>query len=120
MLWAESPTNSNSGPLLVPFCFFMLLLIPAGLSECHCFLPRPQALTHASPIRTDFVVLCPPEEPTSFATHIRDGKRKLPALKTSQFPPEFNCFQKAWHISAASVKCEFPEMPMALSNIRHF
>lgn len=68
---------------LVPFCIFMLLLLPAGLSECHCFLPRPQALTHASPILTDFVVLCPLEEPTSFATHIRDGKQKLPALKTS-------------------------------------
>ena len=55
----------TSGPHVRNSPFFMLLLLPADLSECHFFLPRPQALAHPSPIFTDFAVLCPLTGPTS-------------------------------------------------------
>lgn len=65
VLQAARSTDSNLRPPLAQFCFFLLLLLPADLSECHFFLPRPQALAHPRPIFTDFMVLCPLIGPTS-------------------------------------------------------
>ena len=117
-----SPTSGPHLPTTVFFFFFFftLLFLQAGQplwvpSFCqdlgHWHIPVPSSLISWFHVHLQSPPHCHP--------HLGQQAEGI-ALKTSQFPPEFSFFPRAWHILAAGVNCEFPEMLMALSNIRHF